>query len=168
MLIRPMEEKDLKAVNEIYNDAILNTTALYREELETLEERQEWYSKKLQKGDPMFVYEENNQVIGFVTFAHFLPYRAYRYTVEHSIYVHKEHRGKGIGTKLLKCIIEEANKRQIKTIIASIDEENVGSIKTHEKLGFYFAGRIKNGGYKFGRWLSIVYYQLDLKGPNLP
>lgn len=165
-VIRPMEEKDLKEVNDIYNHAILHTTALWKEEPESLEQRKEWYKQKQQNGDPMFVYEENNQVIGFVTFSNFYPYPAYRYTVEHSVYVHKNHYRKGIGTKLLKFIIEEANKRQIKTMIASIASENSDSINLHEKLGFYFAGEIKNCGYKFGRWLSYSFYQLDLEGPG--
>lgn len=165
-MIRPMEEKDLPEVNEIYNYAILNTTALYKEKPETLEQRNEWYVQKLQKKDPMFVYEENQKVIGFVTYSQFRPYAAYRYTVEHSVYVHQDHQQKGIGTKLMKHIIDVANKNNIKTMVACIDDDNKGSIIAHEKLGFYFAGRIKNSGYKFGRWLSIVYYQLDLKGPH--
>lgn len=165
-MIRPMEEKDLQEVNEIYNDAILNTTALYKVETETLEQRKEWFYQKRQQGDPMFVFEVDGKVAGFVTYSQFRPYIGYKYSVEHSVYVHKDFHRLGIGTKLMKYIIEVARNNQIKTMVGVIDSDNHGSIVAHEKLGFYFAGRLKDVGYKFGRWLSIVYYQLDLDGPG--
>ncbi len=167
-MIRPMTLEDLEVVNEIYNDAILNTTALYKYSPETIEQRIEWFNAKQQNNDPSFVFEDDGEVAGFATYSQFRPYPAYKYTVEHSVYVHNNHQRKGIGTKLLKHLIAEAEQLQVKTMIACIDSSNEGSIIAHEKLGFYYNGKINNAGYKFGRWLDIVYYQLDLKGPDLP
>lgn len=163
-----MKMEDLEVVNEIYNDAIENTTALYKYSPETLEQRVEWFLVKEKNNDPSFVYEENGEVAGFVTYSQFRPYPAYKYTVEHSVYVHKDHYRKGIGSKLMKHLIAEAVKREVKTMIACIDASNEGSILSHKKLGFYYTGEIKNAGYKFGRWLDIVFYQLDLEGPANP
>ena len=167
-MIRSMQMEDLETVNEIYNDAILYTTALYKYSPETIEQRIEWFLAKEKNNDPIFVLEENGEVVGFATYSQFRPYPAYKYTVEHSVYVHKDHYRKGIGSKLMKHLITEAEKREVKTMIACIDASNEGSILSHQKLGFYYTGKIQNAGYKFGRWLDIVFYQLDLKGPEQP
>ncbi|KGR76025.1 GNAT family N-acetyltransferase [Ureibacillus manganicus] len=167
-MIRSMQMEDLETVNEIFNDAILNTTALYKYSPETIEQRIEWFLAKEKNNDPIFVLEENGEVVGFATYSQFRPYPAYKYTVEHSVYVHKDHYRKGIGSKLMKHLITEAEKREVKTMIACIDASNEGSILSHQKLGFYYTGKIQNAGYKFGRWLDIVFYQLDLKGPEQP
>lgn len=161
-MIRPMTLQDIEKVLEIFNDAIINTTAAYHTEPQTLEEKIQWFNDKQEANDPMFVYEENGEVIGFVTYSRFRPYEGYKYSMEHSIYVDNNHHGKGIGKQLLQKIIEEAKNRGVKTLIAVIDSKNIGSIKMHEKFGFYFAGKLKNVGFKFGKWLDIVYYQLDL------
>lgn len=165
-MIRYGEEKDLEEILEIYNDAILNSTAVYTYKPQTLEQRKEWFNNKASEGYPVFVFEENNKVIGFASFGPFRPWEAYKYTIEHLVYVEKENRGKGVGVLLLKKIIEEVNKREYATLVAGIDSENIGSIKIHEKLGFTYSGTIKKAGYKFERWLDLVFYQLDLVGPK--
>lgn len=162
-MIRPMTIEDIEKVLDIFNDAIINTTAAYHVEPQTLEEKRQWFLAKQKVNDPMFVYEENGEVIGFVTYSQFRSYEGYKYSMEHSVYVDKNHHGKGIGKILLQKIIDEAKIRGVKTLIAVIDSENIGSIKMHEKFGFYFAGRLKNVGYKFDKWLDIVYYQLDIE-----
>lgn len=159
-MIRPMMLEDLQSVMEIYNDAILHTTALYRTHPETLEERENWFHEHKKNNEPMFVYEEDGEVVGFASFNRFYPNEGYKYSMEHSVYVSPKHQRKGIGKKLLQTLIEEAKKREVRTLIAVIDSENIASIKLHEQFGFQFAGRLKNVGYKFGKWLDIVYYQL--------
>lgn len=159
-MIRPMKMEDLESVLEIYNDAILHTTALYRTEPETLEEKRKWFFENEKENNPMYVYEENGEVAGFATFKRFVPNEGYKYSMEHSVYVAPKHQGKGIGKRLMEKIIEEAKKRNVRTLIAVIDSENIASIKLHEQFGFRLAGRLKNVGYKFGKWLDIVYYQL--------
>lgn len=167
-MIRHCEEKDLSEILDIYNDTIINSTAVYSYKPHTLEERKEWYRKKVESGFPVIVYEEENKVIGFATFGPFRTWPAYKYSIEHSVYVHKNCRKKGIGTRLLKEIIEMANMQNYATLIAGIDAANEKSIKIHEKLGFTYSGTIKKAGYKFGKWLDLSFYQLELNGPEKP
>lgn len=165
-MIRAMELRDLEKVNDIMNEAILNTTANYNYEQQSLEQRKEWFLSKQQQNGALFVYEENGEVLGFASYSQFRPYPAYQFTVEHSIYIDNQHSKKGIGSKLLNHLIKVANEHQLKTMIACIDSENEGSIQFHKKHGFYYAGTIKKAGFKFNRWLDIVFYQLDLEGPK--
>lgn len=167
-MIRVAEEKDLVGILEIYNDAILNTTAVYSYNAQTLGARKDWYNKKIEDGYPLLVFEENNLIVGFATFGPFRPWPAYKYSIEHSVYVHKDQRNKGIGIKLTQEIIKIANEREYATLVAGIDAANVSSIKMHEKLGFTCSGIIKKAGFKFGKWLDLAFYQLDLAGPKIP
>ena len=167
-MIREAIEKDLLDILEIYNDAILNTTSVYDYKAHTIHDREHWYEKKKQEGYPILVYVQNYKVLGFATFAPFRAWPAYKYSVEHSIYVHKRYRNKGIGMLLAKEIIRIVNEREFATIVAGIDDANEKSIKMHEKLGFKYSGTINKVGYKFGKWLNLAFYQLELKGPKNP
>ena len=167
-MIQEATEKDLPEILDIYNDAILNTTAIYDYKVHTLVDRQQWYEKKVLDGYPLFVFEENSKVVAFATFGPFRAWPAYKYTVEHSVYVHKDYRNKGIGTKLMREIIKTADERGFATLVAGIDAANESSIKMHEKMGFRFLGVIKKAGFKFGGWLDLAFYQLELTGPRMP
>jgi L-amino acid N-acyltransferase YncA len=167
-MIRHIQEKDLHDILKIYNDAIVHTTAVYDYTPYTIEKIKSWYKQKVEGGYPVLVFEENNKVIGFATFGPFRAWPAYKYTIEHSVYVHKDHRKKGIGTKLLKEIIRVANEKEYATLVAGIDSTNEESIKLHERLGFTYSGTIKKAGFKFGKWLDLVFYQLELNGPETP
>jgi L-amino acid N-acyltransferase len=167
-MIRKATEKDLFDIIEIFNEAILNTTAVYDYKVHTLDDRTQWYEKKKQDGHPLLVYEKNNKVVAFATFGPFRAWPAYKYTIEHSVYVHKDYRNEGIATKLLKEIINIANEREYATLVAGIDASNEISIKLHERMGFEFSGVIKKAGFKFDKWLDLTFYQLDLKGPRVP
>lgn len=124
--------------------------------------------KKKQNGYPLLVFEENGMVAGFATFGPFREWPAYKYTIEHSVYVHKDYRNQGIATKLMKKIIEIANEKEYATLVAAIDSSNKTSIKMHEKIGFKYSGTIKKAGFKFGKWLDLDFYQLNLIGPKMP
>lgn len=167
-MIRYAEYNDLIAILEIYNDAILNTTAVYDYKPHTIEDRTSWYEKKVNDGFPVWVFEENNLVVGFATFGPFRAWPAYKYTIEHSVYVHKNHRGRHIGTALLQELIKFANAKGYATLVAGIDDSNEGSKLMHEKLGFNKSGIIEKAGYKFGKWLDLVFYQYELQGPEIP
>jgi len=167
-MIRQATEKDLIDILEIYNDAILNTTAIYDYTEHTLEERMQWFEKKKQDGCPLLVFEKDERVVGFATYGSFRVYPAFKYTIEHSVYVHKDYRNLGIGKVLLKELIDIAKKDEYMTMVACIDSLNEGSIKIHEKFGFKYSGTITKAGYKFGKWLDLVFYQLDLAGPKDP
>lgn len=167
-MIRDAIENDLTDILEIYNDAILHTTSVYDYKAHTINDREQWYEKKKHEGYPLLVYEENNKVIGFATLGPFRAWPAYKYSVEHSIYVNKKYRNKGIGMLLVKELIQIANEREFATLVAGIDEANESSIKMHIKLGFKYSGTITKAGYKFGKWLNLAFYQLELKGPKTP
>lgn len=167
-MIRLAKEEDLPEILEMYNDAILNTTAVYHYVPNTLEDRAKWLHSKQEAGEPVFVYEENGHVLGFATFGPFRPWPAYKYTIEHSVYVASEGKRKGIGTALLEKLIETAKERGFATMVGGIDDTNLGSIKLHEKFGFTYAGTIRKAGYKFGKWLNLAFYQLELPGPDHP
>lgn len=102
------------------------------------------------------------KVIGFGYYSEFRFREAYKFTVEHSVYVHPNHHGKGIGKLLLTELIRLAKAQNLHTMIGVIDSENTGSIAFHEKMGFETVGVIKESGYKFDRWLSSVFMQLML------
>ena len=162
-MIRLAEQKDAQAILEIYNDAILHTTAVYKYEEETLAERQQWLFEKEAQGIPVFVLEEEGTVIGFATYGPFRVYPAYQLSIENSIYVHPAHNGKGVASKLMERLIEQAKEAGFKTMIACIDAENEASIKLHEKFGFTYSGTLKNVGFKFDKWLDLALYQLELQ-----
>lgn len=167
-MIREATEKDLMDILEIYNDAILNTTAIYAYKAHTLEDRMQWYKEKKQDGHPLLVFEKNHKVIAFATYGPFRTYPAFKYTIEHSVYVHKDYRNLGVGKILLKELINRANADEYATMVACIDSLNENSIKIHEKFGFKYSGTIAKAGFKFGKWLDLAFYQLDLIGPKTP
>lgn len=167
-MIRQANERDLNDILIIYNNAILNTTAVYTYKAQTLEQLKLWFENKIKDGYPVFVYEKNNRIAGFSTYGPFRAWPAYKYTVEHSVYVKTECRNKGIGTSLVNKIIEDTKQREYATLVAGIDSLNVKSIKMHQKLGFQYSGIIKRAGYKFGKWLDLTFYQLNFQGPKIP
>lgn len=167
-MIRQATAADVEMILEIFNDNIVNSTAIYMYKEQTLEQRMAWFEAKKQAGEPLFVYEENGEVAGYATYGSFRPYPAFHYTVEHSVYVHKNHYKKGIASKLMYELIDYARTHDVKTMVACVDKENEASLYIHEKLGFTYSGTIRNAGYKFDRWLDLVFYQLDLEGPKNP
>lgn len=167
-MIRFASENDLEAILAIYNDAILNTTAVYTYHAKTLQERQLWFRKKREEGYPLWVYEHEGNVVGYATYGSFRSSPAYKYTIEHSVYVHKAFRKQDFGRALLETIIEDANAKGYATIVAGIDAANAKSIHLHKKLGFSAAGVVHKAGYKFGQWLDLAFYERQLNGPQNP
>ncbi|MFJ7648307.1 GNAT family N-acetyltransferase [Lysinibacillus sp. NPDC097279] len=167
-MIREATPNDLMDILSIYNDAIVHTTAVYTYKPQTLENRQSWYDQKMQEGNPILVYELEKKVVGFATFGPFRAWPAYKYSIEHSIYVDKNYRKKGIGTTLLTELIAIATEREYMTLIAGIDAQNEKSIDMHKNFGFVYSGTIKKAGFKFNRWLDLDFYQLELQGPKNP
>lgn len=166
--IRPAEENDLAGILEIYNHAIIHTTAVYNYNAHTLDMRRQWWEEKKLAGQPILVAVLNNQVLGFASYGPFRAWAAYKYSFESSVYIHPNFQGKGLGKKLVQQLIEVAKKDKVHTLVAGIDAENQASIILHQKLGFEAVGHFKQVGYKFGRWLDLVFYQLLLDGPENP
>ncbi|HEY3291381.1 MAG TPA: GNAT family N-acetyltransferase [Anaerolineae bacterium] len=166
--IRLATEADLPAILSIYNDAILNTTAVYDYTAHTLEMRQAWFAAKQRDGFPVYVAEVDGEVCGFSSFGPFRAWAAYKYSVEHSVYVAQHRRNYGVGRALILAVIDAARAMDRHVILAGIDSENEVSIRLHRKLGFVEAGTMKQVGYKFGHWLDLVFMQLILDTPERP
>lgn len=160
--IRPYQTEDAQAILDIINYNILHSTALYDYNIRTYEQQKAILDDKLAKNFPVIVAEANGQVVGFGMYSEFRFREAYKFTVEHSVYVANDYHGKGIGNLLLAELITLAKVQKLHTMIAVIDAENQGSVSFHEKFGFKTVGIIKESGYKFNRWLHSVFMQLIL------
>lgn len=161
--IRPYQTEDTQAILDIINYNILHSTALYDYNIRTYEQQKAILDDKLAKNFPVIVAEANGQVVGFGMYSEFRFREAYKFTVEHSVYVANDYHGKGIGNLLLAELIALAKAQKLHTMIAVIDAENQGSVSFHEKFGFKTVGIIKESGYKFNRWLHSVFMQLILE-----
>ena len=161
--IRPYNVEDATAILEIINYNILNSTALYDYKIRTLDNQIAILDEKLKKGFPVIVATENENIVGFGYYSEFRFREAYKFTVEHSVYVTKDVIGKGIGKLIMQHLIDLANAQKLHTMIAVIDAENESSIAFHEKFGFETVGIIKESGFKFDRWLHSVIMQLLLE-----
>jgi len=167
--LKQCTEKQLPEILEIFNEAILNSTALYDYKTRTIEMMYAWYDDKLNGNYPIIgAFNQDDTLLGFATYGMFRVRPAYKYTVEHSVYVRSDMRGHGIGKVLLKEIIKKAEEQDFHVLVGGIDASNTVSIKLHEKEGFVFCGLIKQAGYKFGKWLDLAFYQLILKTPEYP
>jgi phosphinothricin acetyltransferase len=150
----------------ILNEAILNSTALYDYKARPPESMVTWFQAKQSGSYPVIgAVTEEDKLMGFASYGGFRNWPAYKYTVEHAVYIHSQYRGKGIGTALMLRLNEEAKRQQYHVMVGCIDAANEASIKMHEKLGFSHSGTIKQVGFKFGRWLDLAFYQLVLATP---
>lgn len=159
-MIRPAQEKDIEQITEIYNYAILNTTATFDTEPKTCEDRYRWFHEHTGY-HYIIVYEENEKVLGYASLSQYIAKEAYDSTVELSIYVHHEYQRKHIGKQLMKSILDMAFKcDKIKTVVSLITAENKISIHMHEEAGFRYCGTINHVGEKFGRMLDVAFFQI--------
>ena len=143
---------------EMFNDVIINTTSVYDYSPRTMEFMIEWYYSKLKGDYPLIgLFDSHNALLGFGTYGPFRTRPAYIYSIEHSVYVRHDMRGKGYGKILLNEIINCVIKDDYHVLVGGIDADNEISIKLHEKMGFEFAGTIKHADYKFGQWLDLSF-----------
>jgi L-amino acid N-acyltransferase len=158
-----------QAILNIYNEAIINSTALYDYHPRTMDNMVAWFKdKRLGQYPVVGVTNESKDLMGFASYGVFRARPAYKYSVEHSVYVHVNHRGKGIGKILMAQIIERAKAQQYHLLVGGIDADNQTSIVLHEKFGFTHSGTVTQAGFKFGRWLDVAFYQLILETPHQP
>jgi len=157
--IRPATLADQQAILDIYNEAVLNTTATFDTEPRTTEKQWEWYNKH-GENHPVLVAEQDQFVIGWASLSPWSDRCAYDTTVEVSVYVHKDYRGKGIGGELLQRVTQEGKRKKNHTVISRITEGNEISIHLHEKFGYRHVGVMKEVGFKFGKFLDVNMMQL--------
>ena len=162
LVIRPATENDLQGILDVYNHAILTTTSVYQEEPHNLAMRKAWFEEKQKLGYPIFVAEVNNNFAGFSTYGPFRNWPGYRFTVEHSVYVNTSYRRMGIGKKLVEAVVDYAKLRNMHALIAGIDSSGVASIRLHQSLGFKEVAYFKEVGFKFNRWLDLIFMELLL------
>jgi L-amino acid N-acyltransferase YncA len=156
--IRLATVADLDRINEIYNYYVLHSTCTYQTEPEPIEGRRKWFEAHGER-HPVTVAEEDGRIVGWGSLSRFHARAAYRRTVENSVYVDPALHRRGIGRLLLVDLIERAQYLGHHTIVALIDADQLPSIAIHEKLGFEPAGRLKEVGYKFNRWLHVIHMQ---------
>lgn len=159
MQVRPATLDDLPAIHEIYNHAVIHTTASYDYEPRTWEQRVAWFESHARERLPVFAALDGAEVVGWSSLSQFRERAGYRFTVENSVYVAEAHRGRGIGSLLMPPLIESTRALGLHTIIAAIDAQNEASIRLHAKFGFAHVGLFKQVGYKFDRWLDVAYMQ---------
>ncbi|MBK7388757.1 MAG: N-acetyltransferase [Bacteroidia bacterium] len=152
--IRPATANDILRITDIYNDAILNTTATFDTETKTVEERMQWFLNHDEK-HPVIVAEINSQVIGFASLSKWSDRCAYDGTAEVSVYIDRNHRGKGVGKRMVEVIALEGERAGLTNLISRITEGNLSSIHIHEQLGFEHIGVMKKAGKKFDRFLDV-------------
>jgi len=154
---------------DIFNDAILHTTALYDYKPWTMETMRLWFETKRQHNFPVIgLINDEGRLLGFGSYGQFRLRPAYKYTVENSVYIHRDFRGQGLGKILLAEIIKKATEQNFHCIIGVIDAANEASIGLHASLGFREVGTFKEVGYKFGKWLDATFMQLTLQTPEVP
>ncbi|MBA4098982.1 MAG: GNAT family N-acetyltransferase [Rhodospirillum sp.] len=161
-VIRDARALDLAAMLAIYNDAVLTTTAVYDYQPRSSEQQAAWFKSKQEHGLPVLVAEDGGAIVGFASYGPFRPWPAYLHTVENSLYVAPEQRGRGIGTALLPALIQRAAERGLHTMIAGIDATNEASLRLHAKFGFERLAQFREVGWKFERWLDLAFLQLML------
>ena len=161
--IRKATIEDVPEILDIVNFSILHTTANYNYDVQSLETQLKWFADKQSKNYPIIVADYNGKAIGFGTYGMFREKIGYQYTVEHSVYVEDAFTGKGIGKLLLTQLIQLAKDEGYHVMVGGIDADNAGSIAFHKQFGFTEAGILKQTGFKFGKWLDLLFMQLILE-----
>ncbi|WGR95152.1 N-acetyltransferase family protein [Bradyrhizobium sp. ISRA443] len=168
MTILPATEHDIPAITAIYNEAVANSNAVWTEKQDTEAERLAWMKARQALGYPVLVAAEGSTVLGYGTFGDFRAWPGYRYSVEHSVYIHADHRGRGLGRLIVNELVAAATVLGKHVLIAGIDGGNQASLRLHAAMGFVEVARMPEIGRKFGRWLDLVFMQRTLDTPGAP
>ncbi|MBF8740524.1 MULTISPECIES: GNAT family N-acetyltransferase [Pseudomonas] len=160
--IREAQPEDVPGILDIYNDAVRNTLAIWNEAPVDLANRLAWFAARAEQGYPILVAVDDSGVLGYASFGDWRPFEGFRHTIEHSVYVRSDQRGKGLGLMLLEALIERARACRKHVMVAAIESGNAASIRLHERLGFVVTGQMPQVGVKFGRWLDLTFMQLML------
>lgn len=170
-LVDCTHDRHAGAILDIFNDAILHSTALYEYKPRTAQDMERWFEAKRTGGFPVLGLEDptSGELLAFASYGTFRAFPAFKYSAEHSVYVHPGQRGRGLGLQMMTALIERARQRgNVHALIGAIDATNAGSIALHQRLGFQSVGTLPQVGFKFGRWLDLAFYQLLLQTPEQP
>ena len=168
-LVQCVPVRHSEAILAIFNEAIANSTALYDYKLRTPADMAGWFEVKARKNYPVIGMENAaGELMGFASYGQFRERPAYKYTVEHSVYVHERHRRHGVARALMTRLIEVAEEQSYHVMVGGIDAANAASIALHAELGFVHCGTIHDAGFKFGRWLDLAFYERKLRTPTAP
>ncbi len=162
MIVRDAIEPDMPVILAIFNDVIATSTAVYMDQPSTLDERLTWWRGRVGAGYPVLVSEDDSGLTGFASFGEFRTRPGYRFTVEHSVYVRGDQRGRGVGRALMTPLVHRAVSLRKHVMVGGVDAQNEGSLRFHERLGFERVAHFKQVGFKFGRWLDLVFLQRTL------
>lgn len=166
MQIRDAVQSDLDEITAIYNDVLMNSTAIYNDRPATVEERISWWRSRVAQGYPVLVAADGAEIAGFATFGDFRAWPGYRFTVEGTVHIHSGSRGQGVGTELLKVIVARAKAMGKHVMIAGVDADNAASLQFLARFGFERAGQLREVGYKFDRYLDLVFMQYWISPPT--
>jgi len=158
LTVRTARPGDLVAINAIYNHYVIHSTTTYDVEVNTPEERARWFEQHGPE-HPVIVAERDGEVIGFGSLSRFRTRFAYRHSVEDSVFVRHDLFRRGIGSAILEDLVSRARAIGHHTVIGGIDGEQEASIALHARHGFAEVARFREVGYKFGRWLDVVFMQ---------
>jgi L-amino acid N-acyltransferase len=159
MEVRDATESDIESVTEIYNEVLKTSTAIYSDRPASVEERMAWWKGRVAEGYPVLVAVEGEVVAGFASFGDFRSSPGYRFTVEHTVHVGSGYRGRGVGTALVRKLVERARAAGKHVVVGGVDAENEGSLRFHERMGFERVAHFKEVGFKFGGFLDLVFVQ---------
>ena len=163
MEIRDAGPQDIEGITAIYNHAVLQTTAIWNETAVDTANRLAWLADRRKAGYPVLVgIDEAGEVVAYASFGDWRPFDGFCHTVEHSVYIRADQRGKGLGPQLLTALIERAKACDKHVMVAAIESGNAASIGLHQRLGFAITGQMPQVGRKFGRWLDLTFMQLIL------
>jgi phosphinothricin acetyltransferase len=169
MQLRDATEADLRGILAIHNEVIATSTAIYATEPGSLDERRAWLHARHARGFPVLVAIEAGEVRGFASFGDWRGgWNGYRFTVEHSVHVRSDARGRGIGRCLVEALVPRALALRKHVLLGAIDAANQASIRFHARLGFEQVAHFREVGHKFGRWLDLVFMQRILDAPGMP
>ena len=164
MIIRDAIESDFIEITAIYNEILRNSTAIYSDQPAEPEQRIALWQSRRQQNYPTLVAADGDSIMGFASFGDFRSWPGYRFTVEHTVHIHASARGQGAGSALLTAFpIERAEALGKHVMIGGIDAANAASLRFHERLGFERVAHLKEVGFKFGRYLDLVFVQRLLR-----
>ena len=159
MTIRDAVAEDVPAILAIYNEVIASSTAVYRDTPATLDDRLEWFNARRAQSYPILVAADDSGLLGFASYGDFRAWPGYRFSVEHTVHIRADQRGRGVGSALMRVLIQRAVEQGKHVMIGGVDADNDASLRFHERLGFVPAARLHQVGFKFNRWLDLVFVE---------